>query len=487
MPIQVLPVDGGATETATDVIVVGAFSEGESFTLSETGRAFDDQLDGYLSEFLQQSNFKGKQGQIAILPTMKKTSASSIAVAGLGDRDSLDERALRRAAGAAARRLSERTEIASALHEVRDGGAAPAAEGFILGAYRYWALKNDPSPSKLERVLMPGAAASDVERGVALGESIAFARDLVNEPAGTLTPDALARKAREIAEANGIACEVLDEKQLADQDFGGVIGVSKGSDVPPRFIKLHYNPSGAKGKVALVGKGVTFDSGGLSLKDAKNMETMKTDMAGAAAVIATIAIAARLKLAIEVLAFVPAVENLPSGRSIKPGDVIHHKNGKTVEVLNTDAEGRLILADALAVASDEKPDAIIDAATLTGSIMVALGRDISGLFSNDDALASELEAAAKEAGEDVWRMPLYEPYKKELESEVADLKNVGSRWGGATIAGLFLQNFVAKDIPWAHFDIAGAARAESDSDDGPRGGTGIIARTFVRWLEKRAS
>ncbi|MEA2434852.1 MAG: leucyl aminopeptidase [Actinomycetota bacterium] len=486
MTIQVLPVDGNATEVSCDALVVGAFADGEGFTLGDTASAIDQQLDGYLSEYLQEANFKAKPGQVAILPTMKKTTAKAIAVVGVGSHDDLDDRAIRRAGGAAARRLSERTEIASALHELSDHAAAPAAEGFILGSYRYWELKSDPAPSKLERVLMPGAPASDVERGVAFGEAISFARDLVNEPASTLTPDVLANKAREAANANGFECEVLDETELAAQNFGGVIGVAKGSDIPPRFIKLRYGPSGAKGKVALVGKGVTFDSGGLSLKDAKSMETMKTDMAGAAAVIATVIVAARLKLAIEILAFVPAVENLPSGKSIKPGDVIHHYNKKTVEVLNTDAEGRLILADGLAFASEAKPDAIIDAATLTGSIMVALGRDISGLFVNDDTLAEELENAAKAAGEDVWRMPLYDDYKNELESEVADLKNVGSRWGGAIIAALFLQNFVAKGIPWAHFDIAGAARAEGDTDAGPKGGTGIVTRTLVNWLEGRA-
>jgi leucyl aminopeptidase len=333
---------------------------------------------------------------------------------------------------------------------------------------------------------MPGASAADVERGVALGEAICFARDLINEPASGLTPDALANKARELAAANGFECEILDEIALEERGFGGVIGVAKGSDEPPRLITLHYKPSGAKAKVALVGKGVTFDSGGLSLKDAKGMETMKTDMSGGAAVIAAIGAAARLKLPIEVLGFVPAVENLPSGDSIKPGDVIRHYNGKTVEVLNTDAEGRLILADALSFASEAKPEAIIDVATLTGSIMIALGRDITGLFANDDALATELETAANAAGEDLWRMPLYEAYNKELESEVADLKNIGIRWGGAIMAALFLQNFVPKGLPWAHLDIAGAARAESDSDEGPKGGTGIVMRTLFKWLEDRS-
>jgi leucyl aminopeptidase len=486
MPIQVLPVDTAPTETSCDALVAGAFSAGEGFTLSDTASAIDSQLDGYLSEYLQETNFKAKRGQLVILPTMKKTSPRAIAVVGLGPRDELDDRTIRRAAGAAARRLSERSEIASSLHELRQSGAAAAAEGFILGSYRYWELKSEPSPWKLERVLMPGATASDIERGIAIGEAVCLARDLINEPASTLTPDALARRAREVAGAGGFDCEVLDEKTLRDRNFGGVIGVAKGSEAPPRFITLHYKPAGAKGKVALVGKGVTFDSGGLSLKDAKSMETMKTDMAGAAAVIATVSAAARLKVPIEVLAFIPAVENLPSGRSIKPGDVIHHYNKKTVEVMNTDAEGRLILADALAVASENKPDAIVDAATLTGSIMVALGRDITGMFANDESLATELEGAAKAAGEDLWRMPLYENYNKELESEVADLKNVGIRWGGAIIAALFLQNFVADGIPWAHLDIAGAARAESDSDEGPKGGTGIVARTLLCWLEDRA-
>ncbi|MEA2517073.1 MAG: leucyl aminopeptidase, partial [Actinomycetota bacterium] len=217
------------------------------------------------------------------------------------------------------------------------------------------------------------------------------------------------------------------------------------------------------------------------------METMKTDMGGAAAVIGAITAIAKLDLPVEVLAYVPTTENMPSGTAVRPGDVLKHYGGKTTEVLNTDAEGRLILADALVFASEQKPDAIVDVATLTGSIMVALGKKATGLFSNDDGLARELEGAGEAAGERIWHMPLYDVYKKELESEVADLKNVGSRWGGAIIAGLFLQEFVGENIPWAHLDIAGAARAEADYDENSKGGTGVAVRTLVNWVEGRAS
>lgn len=310
-----------------------------------------------------------------------------------------------------------------------------------------------------------------------------LARDLINEPAGTLTPEALARRAQEIADVEGLECTVLDETAIAERGLNGISTVAKGSGVPPRFIELGYRPEAPVAKVALVGKGVTFDSGGLSMKDPKSMETMKTDMSGAAAVIAAMSVLKRLAVRAEVTAYVPAVENMPSGNAVKPGDVIEHYGGNTSEVLNTDAEGRLILGDALALASEADPDAIVDVATLTGSIMIALGRDMIGLFSNDDELAASIDRAADRAGELIWRMPLHRDYRKQLDSEVADFKNVGTRYGGSIVAALFLNEFVPAGTPWVHLDIAGPARSESDDDDGPKGGTGSATRTLIAWLE----
>jgi leucyl aminopeptidase len=477
--------DGPASLTC-DALVLGAFADGESFTLEGSAAAVDTALDAGLSGYLTSSGFKGTVGELAAIPGSDGVAAKAVAVVGLGDRSRVDAGVIRRAAGTAARRLSERETLGIALHHAVPGADGAAAEGLLLGSYRFTAYKSDPKRAKLSRILFIDADEAHLERAAIICDATNLARDLTNEPASSLTPSVLAQRARAAAEEAGIGCTVWDVDELTKRAFGGLLGVAAGSDEPPRFIQLTYAPAGATGKIALVGKGVTFDSGGLSLKDASSMETMKTDMGGAAAVIGAIYAVARLKLPIQVTAFVPATENMPSGHAIRPGDVLTHYGGKTTEVLNTDAEGRLILADALAFAREQGPDAIVDVATLTGSIMVALGKKATGLFATNDILADELETAANEAGERVWHMPLYDVYKKELESDIADQKNVGSRWGGAIIAALFLKEFVGDDIPWAHLDIAGAARAESDHDENVKGGTGAAVRTLVRWIEGRA-
>jgi len=307
----------------------------------------------------------------------------------------------------------------------------------------------------------------------------------VNEPASTLTPEALATRATEIADVAGLECTILDDRELADGGFGGILGVGKGSHRPPRLIQMRHRPDAASGRVALIGKGITFDTGGLSLKDARAMENMKTDMAGAAAVMATMGALGRLNVSTEVLAFVPACENMPGGNALKPGDVIKHYGGRTTEVNNTDAEGRLVLGDALALACEQEIDAVVDVATLTGGISVALGRKSTGLFANDDALAKALEDAAEAAGERIWRLPLYDDYKRGLDSDVADMKNSAGRDGSSITAALFLREFVKDDVAWAHLDIAGTARAASDYDEVTRGGTGTSVRTLLEWVKAR--
>jgi leucyl aminopeptidase len=285
--------------------------------------------------------------------------------------------------------------------------------------------------------------------------------------------------ARKLLRNRGVSVQVLDVKQLEAQRLGGVLGVGQGSEQTPRFLKMTYAPSGARGKaLALVGKGVVFDSGGLSLKTAGGMETMKTDMSGGAAVIAAMSTLADLGVKTRVTGYVPLVENMPSGTAIRPGDVLTIRNGKTVEVLNTDAEGRLILADALSLASEDQPAAVIDLATLTGACMVALGDKIAGLMGNDAAWVEQVRGAADRAGEPVWHLPLPPEYRKQLESEVADLKNIGGSYGGALTAGLFLQEFV-DGAPWVHLDIAGPARANADDGYLTKGGTGFGVRTLV--------
>jgi leucyl aminopeptidase len=273
--------------------------------------------------------------------------------------------------------------------------------------------------------------------------------------------------------------QVLSGAQLEKARLGGVIGVGKGSERPPRFVKISYEPAGAKTTLALVGKGVVFDSGGLSIKSASGMETMKTDMGGGAAVIAAMSTLRDLGVKTRVLGYVPLVENMPSGSAIRPGDVLTMRNGKTVEVLNTDAEGRLILADALSLAAEDKPDAVIDLATLTGACVVALGEGVAGLMGTSDAWITQVRAAADLAGESIWPLPLPAPYRKMLDSEIADMKNIShGGYGGALTAGLFLKEF-AGDVAWAHLDIAGPARASSDDGYLVRGGTGFGVRTLV--------
>jgi leucyl aminopeptidase len=487
MPPQLTPSHESATEVTCDVLVVCAWRADDGFDLSPSAAAVDEALDGYLSTHLEDTGFRAKAQESSTITTLRRIGPKSVMVVGLGPADQVTPAALRRAAGTAARQHAERAVIAVALHEGGNGDSVAAvAEGVLLAPYRFTAFKSESRPSRMQQVLFLGADADDVERGGIRAGATLLARDLINEPAGTLTPEALARRAREIADVEGLEIEVLDEEAIRERGLNGVLEVAKGSDIPPRFIKLRFAPRGAVGRVALVGKGVTFDSGGLSLKDPKNMETMKTDMSGAAAVIATMSTLKRLGVRVEVSAFIPAVENMPSGKALKPGDVITHYGGKTSEVLNTDAEGRLILADALALAAETKPDAIVDVATLTGSIMIALGRDIAGLFSNDDTLAEEMEAAFEAAGELCWRMPLHKEYRSQLDSEVADFTNVGTRYGGSIVAALFLKEFVPDDVPWVHLDIAGPARSESDDHSGPKGGTGVAARTLISWLEARS-
>lgn len=482
---QITTSEDPAQTIACDVLVVGATSEEGGTKISDGAAALDDALDGYLSE-LSSTGFKSKVGEVALVPTFGRVAAQVVAVVGLGNHEEVDASRARRAAGSAARRLSDHSEVASLLGEGIEGGSEAAAEGFLLGSYTFDGYKKEPTPSKIQRLIVLGGDAADLERASAVAEGVRLARDLTNEPASVLTPAVLADRARELADISGLEIEVLGPRQLEEGGFGGILGVAKGSRQEPRLIHLRYLPENPTDKVAIVGKGVTFDSGGLSLKDAKGMETMKTDMAGSAATLGAMSALRRLGVTSEVHAFIPATENMPGGDAIKPGDVITHRGGRTTEVMNTDAEGRLILADALAYAAEHEPDAIVDLATLTGAIMVALGRKATGVFSNDDDLRNALVAAGEAAGERMWPMPLYQDYISDLKSEVADLKNSGARWGGSIIAGLFLERSVPDGTPWAHLDIAGASRAESHYDEVTQGGTGVGVRTLLKWLEGRA-
>ncbi|HEY2813250.1 MAG TPA: leucyl aminopeptidase [Acidimicrobiales bacterium] len=403
---------------------------------------------------------------------------------GLGEKgeNGLGEPAQRKAAGAAARAVSRCERIATTLPATQ-----AVAEGFALGAYRFTKYRSDPKPNRLTSVTVIGGggqrARTALERGVRVAEAVAVARDLVNEPGGELTAPALADELKALAHRNGVKVKVLTENAIAKGGYAGLMAVNRGSAVPPRWVELTYEPeTEARMTVALVGKGITFDSGGLSIKSTDGMVGMKGDMGGAAAVAAAVSAAADLGVKVRVRAFLPLTDNMLGGDAQRVGDVIRYRSGTTVEVLNTDAEGRLILADGLAAASEEKPAAIVDAATLTGAAVVALGNKVAAVLGNNDAFVDQVRAAADSAGEPLWPLPLWGAYARDLESKIADLKNVGGRGAGTITAALFLRRFVGDGIPWAHLDIAGPAFGDDDDGELSAGGTGFGVRTLIELL-----
>ena len=419
-----------------------------------------------------------------------------VVAVGLGESDDLTVDAFRRAAASAVRAMWRAPALALRLLDAvparldRAAVAQAAVEGAALAAYRFTTYRRSPDGCRVARVTLVAPDAADLEPAVRWGAEVAravcLARDLVNEPAGHLTPTRLAERATAEADRAGLGCRVLDESEIAAQRFGGLLGVAQGSAQPPRFVELTYEPDGTGGgeapTVVLVGKGITFDSGGLSLKSADGMMTMKTDMSGAAAVLAAMSALPALAPAVRVVGLLPITENMPGDGAIKPGDVLTTRDGTTVEVLNTDAEGRLVLADALAYAVEQAPAAVVDLATLTGAQVVALGRRVAGLMGNDEGLVEQVRAAGERAGEPAWPLPLPSEYRSHLDSEVADLKNIGrSGEAGTVVAGLFLHHFVG-DVPWAHLDIAGPARAAEDDGYLAKGGTGTGVRTLLELI-----
>ena len=491
MPITATLSTSSPAKVGADVLAVPVFA---GRVLGPGGKALNTAVGGMLEAFMSGANFEGKPDETLAVPVASGgLGATTALLVGLGDKKTVSPEGLRRAAAAVVRRSPKAKTVATTLLDAVPAGgdrvaaAQAVAEGAALGAYKFLRYKQKSDAPALERLVVLGkkddAVQRSLERGVAVAGAVAWARDLVNEPAGAMTPTQLSEEARRAAEQGGLDIEVLDEVQIANEGLGGLLGVSLGSDQPPRLVKLTYTPDGQPtGTVALVGKGITFDSGGLSLKPAEGMETMKTDMSGAAAVIGAMSVLRAAGVQTRVIGFVPTTENMPGPKAIKPGDVLKIRNGKTVEVLNTDAEGRLILADGLSLAAEEKPDAVIDLATLTGACMVALGARVAGLMGNDETWIGQVRDAAARAGELVWHLPLPQEYRKDLDSEIADLKNItGNRYGGALTAGIFLSEFTG-DVPWAHLDIAGPARAGNDDGYTPKGGTGFGVRTLVEVL-----
>ena len=470
----------------------------------------DRRLAGHLAAAAREEEFQGKPDQTLLLHSLGRLRAARLLLLGLGPRhqaeQSLPHRGfepLRAAAGKAARaaqkaKAARLAVVAPRIPGLWAGAARALAEGALLGAYRFDRYKSEKkrgAPQALAVVLSPGQERSrEVREAFELGKAVAraanWARDLVNEPPLACTPSRLAQAARDLAREAGLACEVRGPRDIAALRMGMFLGVTRGSAEEPRLVRLSWIPKGPPAKkppLLLVGKAITFDSGGLSLKPTESMVEMKTDMAGSAAVLGAMRVVAMLKPPFPVHALVGACENMPGGHAFKPSDVLTACNGKTVEVVNTDAEGRLVLGDVLAWGvSAWKPAAVLDLATLTGSCVVALGHTTAGAFGADGEVMDELLAAARAAGEDVWRLPLTESLKEQLKSEVADLKNTGERWGGAISAAWFLKEFVG-ETPWVHLDIAGPASASKERGYFAKGGTGVGIRTLVEFIRGRAA
>lgn len=431
----------------------------------------------------------GEADEVRRIPTAGAVAAPVLVLVGVGDTTEPGLERLRRAAGAASRQVTGVASLGLAFPADSADALGAVVEGALLGAYAFDRYRPTPAAERpAERIelstsLAKGKAAGRaVARAAVLAQAVHAVRDLVNTAPADLYPAAFADIAKSAAKGSKVKVTVLDEKALASGGYGGLVAVGQGSARPPRLVRVSYTPARAKRTVALVGKGITFDSGGLSIKPAKSMETMKSDMAGAAAVLHTVLAAAALELPVAVTGWLCLAENMPSGTAQRPSDVITQRGGTTVEVLNTDAEGRLVLADGLVAAREEKPDAIVDIATLTGAQIVALGPLVSAVMGTS-GMPDAVTQAARTAGEDFWPMPLPVELRASLTSSVADLANIGDRSGGMLVAGLFLKEFVA-DVPWAHLDIAGPSFNEhAPWGYTPRGGTGVGVRTLLALLE----
>ena len=472
--------------TDCDVLVVGIRAAGDGqdgpvLVASGLDAAAGDEL----STILATVGARTTPGSICRVPAPDSLPATSVLAVGVGGADDeLDDERLRRAAGAAGRACRGLGVTVLALDAERP---ETVAVGAGLGSYRVAKVTADTDPADADddvlQVLAPDAEAA-VERAAVIVDCVSLARDLVNTPPNLLYPDSFARRAAELGTAAGVQTEILDENALAEGGYGGILGVGAGSSRPPRLLRMSYRVDGERPTVALVGKGVTFDTGGISIKPAAGMEKMTSDMGGAAAVVATVILAARLGVDVNVTATVPMAENMPSATAYRPGDVLTMYRGTTVEVQNTDAEGRLILADAITRACEDEPDYLLETATLTGAQMVALGTRTPGVMGADD-FRDRVAALSRGVGENGWPMPLPEEIRDGLDSPVADLCNVTpTRWGGMLAAGLFLAEFVADGLPWAHVDIAGPAFNDSAAEGYlPKGGTGVPVRTFLAVLE----
>jgi len=486
--MEIKAVVGDITEIQADALVVNLFEDVKR--PDGATAAVDKALGGAVSQLIDQAAIKGKLGEVTIIHTLGKLPARIVATAGLGKKEDFNLDKVRRVAGDFSRSLRKLNchRVATVLHGAGsiepEDSAEGITEGSLLGLYNFTRYKK-PEYEEIAEMLIIGdnsqltAVSHGIESGTIMAEATVIARDMVNEPANQMTPTRMAEIAEEIANKYDLEFKVFDSRDMEAMGMGALLGVASGSSQPPKLITLGYkgNPD-SRNTAGFLGKGVTFDSGGISIKPSEGMGEMKDDMAGGAAVMAALAAIARLKCKINITVIIPAVENLPSGNALKPGDILKAMNGKTIEIINTDAEGRLILADALSYAVKQSLSPLVDLATLTGACRVALGTGYSGLFSNNQRLANEIANAANKTGEKVWQMPLPEEYKQQNKSLIADIKNTGNRYGGAITAALFLAEFI-DDVPWAHIDIAGTASSNKESGYTVKGATGVGVRTLT--------
>jgi leucyl aminopeptidase len=487
-------------KSGADVLVVGIFlDEKIEPTLNELAAGAPTDFLKTLAEEGARESFTGKTGQLLALPTYGKIAAQRICLIGLGKQVELTASGIRKASAVAARKFGRTpksdSKVLLSLRFNDDAAMTQAAvEGWLLATYQFKKYKTKDEDNNLQSThslllfvpqLQEKSLLDATARGASIADATNSAREMIAEPPAVMTPGRLAGIAAEMASPT-LSCQIIDHAEAESMGMGAFLGVAKGAVEPPKFIVLRYIHEAAKKTIALAGKGITFDSGGLSIKNAQSMENMKYDMSGAAVVIATMKAMSELKPHINIIAVAAATENMPSGSAMHPGDVIKALNGKTIEVNNTDAEGRLVLADALSYLLTEKPDELIDVATLTGACVTALGRAAAGIMGNNDALVNRIISSGKEAGEKYWQLPLFDEYKEALKSDIADLKNAGARGeAGASAAGMFLKEFVDGQ-PWAHLDIAGPGWLDKDKDELNKGGTAFGVRTLCYYILSQA-
>ncbi len=491
MEIRVITSDVAKVEAGA--IMVNLFEEAKS--LDGDIATMDKALDGAISQLISQGEIKGKLSEITIIHSLGKLPAERVVIAGLGKNQELTLDKIRGVVAEACRLLQKKgvydvatiAQGAGTADITLQGAAQAITEGILLGLYSFRRhITKEAEYGEIKQLSIVASNEADVlpleqgrDEGRVLAEAAKLARDMVNEPANYMTPGHMAEVAKKLAKTYSLELSVLEQEQMQELGMGALLGVAQGSAQLPKFIVLSYKGSGS-GEIdlALVGKGTTFDSGGISLKPGNKMEEMKGDMSGGAAVMAAISAIAQLKPEINVTAIIPAVENLPGGHALKPGDILTAMTGKTIEIISTDAEGRLIMADALGYANKLKAKLIVDVATLTGACIIALGDVCTGAFTNNQELVNKVVTAGAKAGELIWQMPMYDEYKEQNKSDVADIKNVGGKNAGAITAAQFLAEF-AGNTPWVHLDIAGTSRSDKESNYLVKGATGVPVRTLV--------